>query len=77
MTSEADASSTYVPTGDGDGWLCFEGLHSKRRLTEFPERWAELSDPELDALCETAKPAQRSQRILGLEPDVEAPRSDE
>ena len=75
--SDAHGSVTYLPTGHADGWLCFEGPHSKRRLAEFPEHWRELSDAELDALCESAKPAQRAQRILGLDPDVEAERPDE
>jgi hypothetical protein len=75
--SDARGSSSSSPTGRFDGWLCFEGPHSKRRLAEFPEHWRELSDAELDALCESATPAQRSQRILGLDPDVEAQRPHE
>jgi hypothetical protein len=41
--------------GYGAGWLTFESLHEKRRLTPIPGRWDELSQPELRTLCEKAK----------------------
>ena len=75
--SDVRGGWTYLPTGYGDAWLCFERPLSKRRLAEFPAHWSELPDAELDALCETATPAQRSQRILGLEPDADESRPEE
>jgi hypothetical protein len=41
--------------GYGAGWLTFESLNEKRRLTPIPNRWEELSQPELRTLCEKAK----------------------
>ena len=69
-TSDAPGNWTYLSAGYGDGWLCFEGQHAKRRLTNFPPKWRELPDAELEVLCESAKPAQRSGRLLGLEPPI-------
>lgn len=41
--------------GYGSGWLTFESLHEKRRLTSIPARWEELSQADLRSLCEKAK----------------------
>jgi hypothetical protein len=41
--------------GYGAGWLTFESLHEKRRITPIPSRWEELSQPELRGLCEKAR----------------------
>jgi hypothetical protein len=41
--------------GYGAGWLTFESLNEKRRLTPIPSRWEELAQPELRSLCEKAK----------------------
>jgi hypothetical protein len=41
--------------GYGAGWLTFESLNEKRRLTPIPSRWEDLSQPELRGLCEKAK----------------------
>jgi hypothetical protein len=50
---------TYLPEEYGNGWLCFESKVSKRRLTPVPPYWAELSDHELEALLQKAKPVGR------------------
>jgi hypothetical protein len=42
-----------------EGWLAFESANERRRLSSWPEDWASLSDEELAALCERAKPAPR------------------
>ena len=34
--SDVRGGWTYLPTGYGDAWLCFERPLSKRRLAEFP-----------------------------------------
>jgi len=41
--------------GYGAGWLTFESLNEKRRLTPIPGGWEELSQPELRTLCDKAK----------------------
>lgn len=38
------------------GWLAFECPTEKRRLTPIPQRWDELTDAELQRLCESANP---------------------
>ena len=47
--------------GYGRGWLTFESLNEKRRLTPIPYRWADLSQPELRALCEKARRIARNE----------------
>jgi hypothetical protein len=42
-----------------EGWLAFESANERRRLANWPKNWATLSDEELEALCERAKPAPR------------------
>jgi hypothetical protein len=41
--------------GHGAGWLTFESLNEKRRLTPIPSRWEDLTQAELRLLCEKAK----------------------
>ena len=55
---------SYLPAGFGDGWLCFESSHSKRRLTPIPPRWREYGDDELERMLDNAQPVKR-QRISG------------
>ena len=50
---------SYLPNGYSDGWLCFENETTKRRLTTYPERWRDFSDPELDKLLAQAQLAPR------------------
>lgn len=47
--------------GYGSGWLTFESLDEKRRLIPIPKQWDNLSQPELRALCETAKRVSRNE----------------
>jgi hypothetical protein len=42
-----------------DGWLCFERGADRRRLCPIPENWMRLSDAELEACCQSARPARR------------------
>jgi hypothetical protein len=47
------AAEDYL--GDyGEGWLCFESPHERRRLARYPSNWDSLTDPELCALLERA-----------------------
>jgi hypothetical protein len=65
----------YLPGGFSNGWLCFESLSAKRRLVQYPERWRELGDAELEKLLGTATPAPRGAIRLGddLRGDVSPP----
>jgi hypothetical protein len=47
--------------GYGGGWLTFESLDQKRRLTPIPSRWEDVTQPELRALCEKAKRIVRNE----------------
>lgn len=49
----------YLPDGFGNGWLCFENSSAKRRLVQYPERWREFTDRELETLLAEALPAPR------------------
>lgn len=42
-----------------DGWLCFERGADRRRLCPIPENWNRLSDAELEAHCQSARPVRR------------------
>jgi hypothetical protein len=39
------------------GWLCFETAGEKRRLSPFPDEWADMTDSELWELCGKAEKA--------------------
>ncbi|MFL5485414.1 MAG: hypothetical protein ACJ793_07230 [Gemmatimonadaceae bacterium] len=47
--------------GYGAGWLTFESLNEKRRLTPIPSGWERIALPELRTLCEKAKRIARSE----------------
>ena len=46
-----------------NGWLAFQTGDEKRRLTPIPGGWESASDRELEALCESAVPAQPPRRL--------------
>jgi hypothetical protein len=49
-----------------EGWLCFESVTEKRRLTPIPSNWRSLSDSDLEKLLGEAEivrmPRRRSRR---------------
>jgi hypothetical protein len=49
-----------------EGWLCFESVAEKRRLSPIPSNWRSLSDSDLEHLLEQAEivpvPRRRSRR---------------
>lgn len=51
---------SYLPGGYSSGWLCFENHARKKRLIQYPARWREFSDPELERLLTDATPAPRA-----------------
>jgi len=46
--------------GLSNGWLCFEGVNEKRRLSPIPHDWARCPDPQLEEYCRMARPVRRS-----------------
>ena len=62
------AAEDYL--GDfGEGWLCFESKHERRRLASFPADWAALPDSALQDLLgqATVAPARRGAHAEGGE----------
>lgn len=51
---------TPLTSGLRDGWLCFESLEGRRRLTPIPGDWESCPDRELEAYCRSASPARLS-----------------
>ncbi|MDB4906703.1 MAG: hypothetical protein JWO05_1487 [Gemmatimonadetes bacterium] len=49
--------ASVLPTGYGNGWLCFESRGGKRRLMKYPENWRELPNVDLADLLQRAAPA--------------------
>lgn len=60
-------SWTYLPSGYGDGWLCFESSAGKRRLTSYPDDWRDLDDAALLSLLHAAEPARKDARTAAVE----------
>lgn len=46
------------------GWLTFESRHDKWRLAPVPDHWKELSEAELEQLCERAISVGRPRRLI-------------
>lgn len=47
------AAEDYL--GDyGEGWLCFESQHERRRLARFPDDWDKMADGDLCKLLARA-----------------------
>jgi len=42
-----------------DGWLCFEAPSERRRLTNYPTNWFEMSNDELIKLLSRSTPVPR------------------
>lgn len=43
-----------------DGWLCFESLQGRRRLTPIPADWEDCSARVLESYCRSASPVKLS-----------------
>lgn len=46
------------------GWLAFETKGEKRRLSPYPDVWANMPDDELEQLCRQAAPVKPSRRLI-------------
>ena len=54
-----------------NGWLSFDSGVEIRRVAPIPEKWDQLSDPDLIALCNQAEPSTRRTRRPGNEGNAE------
>jgi hypothetical protein len=48
------------------GWLCFEALTEKRRLTPIPGDWLKCPEVQLEQYCRQAKPAIRTSAAVDI-----------
>lgn len=46
------------------GWLAFQSGVERRRLAPVPPGWDKLDGPQLEQLCEVARPLGRSRRLV-------------
>jgi hypothetical protein len=55
-----------VPLGERwlNGWLAFDGVGGKRRLAPVPANWTQMTDAELERLCQSAAPAHSTAKEL-------------
>jgi hypothetical protein len=51
-----------LPATFQTGWLVFESINEKRRLSPIPSNWQSLPPGELEQLCERAETASRRAR---------------
>jgi hypothetical protein len=56
-----DGHRPMLSSGLDSGWLCFEALVEKRRLTPIPVDWERCPAARLEEYCRSAKPAVRVQ----------------
>jgi hypothetical protein len=46
------------------GWLVFSSALERRRYTPLPDRWAEVTDEQLNAWCASARPIPLPRRLI-------------
>ena len=51
---------TPLTSGLRDGWLCFDGAGSRRRLMPIPPDWESCDPPALEDYCRSASPVRLS-----------------
>ena len=51
---------TPLTSGLRDGWLCFDGAGTRRRLTPIPTNWESCEPTELEDYCRSATPVRLS-----------------
>jgi hypothetical protein len=64
---------TALPGTFQTGWLVFESISEKRRLSPIPSNWQSLAPGELERLCERAETASRRTRGTPGSHDEDAP----
>ena len=60
----ADPTRVRISTELTLGWLAFQAMHEKRRLTPIPDGWQLLSEARLEQLLQSATLAGRPRRLL-------------
>jgi hypothetical protein len=55
-----------LSAGMDDGWLCFEAMAEKRRLTPIPADWLRCDEACLERYLGDARPVRRSSAIVDL-----------
>lgn len=63
----------------GEGWLCFESAHERRRLAMFPTTWDSMSETELCGLLDRASVVghRRSSHVTDASSGTLAPPADD
>lgn len=57
-----ESNWAYLPRGFRSGWLCFESLSGKRRLSPVPDGWRALDEKDLEQMLRRASPVGRMAR---------------
>jgi hypothetical protein len=57
---KVDGRWTPLTSGLRDGWLCFESVAGRRRLTPIPAGWDECNVEALEIYCRSATPVRGS-----------------
>jgi hypothetical protein len=57
---QRDGRWTPLTSGLRDGWLCFDGGGTRRRLIPIPENWESCEQGELEDYCRSARPVRLS-----------------
>ncbi len=55
-----------LSSGLDGGWLCFEALVEKRRLTPIPTDWLRCAEERLEQYLRQAKPALRASAAVDI-----------
>lgn len=55
-----DGRWTPLTSGLRDGWVCFDGGGTRRRLTPIPPDWESCGQIELEDYCRSATPVRTS-----------------
>jgi hypothetical protein len=59
-----DAARLRVSPEYVRGWLAFQSGNERRRLAPVPDGWDGLDDPDLERLCQAARPVGRPRRLI-------------
>jgi hypothetical protein len=55
-----DENWAYLPRGFRSGWLCFESVKGKRRLSPVPDGWRTADEGDLEQMLKRAAPVGRA-----------------
>jgi hypothetical protein len=63
---DGNGRRSVLSAGLDDGWLCFEALAEKRRLTPIPGDWLRCDERCLADYLSAAKPVRRSSSAVDM-----------